>query len=223
MKDDIFYVYIYLDPRKEGIFKYGKYKFDYEPFYIGKGSLNRLYDHIRMISYDKSNLIKSSKIKHIISECDCQPIVIKYQDCLSEKDAFDLEKIMIRTIGRISIKTGPLSNLTDGGDGLGFGINHPWFGHHHTTKTKNKLSEMKMGNKNPTKRKDVQEKMRLSHLGKKRFPHTQTTKNKMCKIKLGDKNPMNKYTYSIINNSEIKIDCLNIYKGIKIRRVYNEL
>ena len=33
----IFYVYAYLDPRKPGVFQYKDFRFDYEPFYIGKG------------------------------------------------------------------------------------------------------------------------------------------------------------------------------------------
>lgn len=32
-----FYVYVYLDPRKEGKYVYGEFQFDYEPFYVGKG------------------------------------------------------------------------------------------------------------------------------------------------------------------------------------------
>ena len=33
-----FYTYIYFDPRKVGPFMYGDLSFDYEPFYVGKGS-----------------------------------------------------------------------------------------------------------------------------------------------------------------------------------------
>ena len=36
-----FYTYVYLDPRKSGKYKYSEYKFDYEPFYVGKGCGNR--------------------------------------------------------------------------------------------------------------------------------------------------------------------------------------
>lgn len=31
-----YYIYIYLDPRKNGSFKYGSHEFKCEPFYVGK-------------------------------------------------------------------------------------------------------------------------------------------------------------------------------------------
>ena len=40
-----YYVYVYLDPRKSGKFKYAEMLFDFLPFYVGKGKGNRLYDH----------------------------------------------------------------------------------------------------------------------------------------------------------------------------------
>ena len=57
------YVYVYLDTRKPGIFIYDELKFEYEPFYVGKGYGNRAYEHIdekRII-----NTLKSGKIKKI--------------------------------------------------------------------------------------------------------------------------------------------------------------
>jgi hypothetical protein len=50
-----YYVYLYLDPRKEGKFKYGDYEFDYEPFYVGKGHGNRLFEHLRPSRLNKTN------------------------------------------------------------------------------------------------------------------------------------------------------------------------
>ncbi len=62
-----FYVYIYLDPRKKGNFIYGEYEFNYEPFYVGKGSNNRCYNHLLKSNLNnKDNLFKSNKIKKII-------------------------------------------------------------------------------------------------------------------------------------------------------------
>lgn len=42
-----FYVYVYLDPRKPGKYKYGEYEFDYEPFYVGKGTGRRIRNHFK--------------------------------------------------------------------------------------------------------------------------------------------------------------------------------
>jgi hypothetical protein len=54
-----FYTYIYLDPRKPGNFKYGKYEFNYEPFYVGKGYNERCYIHLKC----KDDYFKTRKIK----------------------------------------------------------------------------------------------------------------------------------------------------------------
>lgn len=44
-----YYVYAYLDPRKPGLYVYGNYKFDYLPFYIGFGKLDRLNRHLYFV------------------------------------------------------------------------------------------------------------------------------------------------------------------------------
>ena len=115
MKSDqpIFYVYVYLDPRKPGDYNYGEYHFDYEPFYVGKGSKERAYDHLYG---NKWNRYVASKIKKIQCICD-NPIIIKYQEQLLENESFNIEIKMIKTIGRQDLKRGPLCNQTDGGDG----------------------------------------------------------------------------------------------------------
>jgi hypothetical protein len=107
-----FYVYVYLDPRKIGIFCYDDLKFGYEPFYIGKGKKNRCNNGIK----DKKKCLKVSKIKSIIND-GFYPIIMKLDINLSEKEAFNNEIAYIKKIGRKNIESGPLTNMTDGGDG----------------------------------------------------------------------------------------------------------
>jgi hypothetical protein len=109
------YVYVYLNPLKSGRFIYGKFSFDYEPFYIGKGKNNRLNKHINYIDSSKESL-KSNIIKKII-RLGSNPIIIKLYENVSDYSSIRLERYLIKLIGRKNLKLGPLSNLTDGGEG----------------------------------------------------------------------------------------------------------
>ena len=103
-----YYVYAYLDPRKPGIYNYGKYKFDYEPFYIGKGKNNRLYNHMQPKKLSK-NTHKSNKINKILKS-GLKPIVVKIENNISEKKSLKFERDLIENIG---IKN--LTNVKIGG------------------------------------------------------------------------------------------------------------
>jgi len=115
---EIFYVYVYLDPRKPGLFKYNDLKFDFEPFYVGKGTKNRAYSGIR----DKNKCLKVTKIRSILKS-DNFPIIIKLYENITNEESFIREIETILKIGRIDNKTGPLTNMTDGGTG-GTGLKH---------------------------------------------------------------------------------------------------
>jgi len=103
----IFYVYIYLDPRKPGKYKYEKYKFNYEPIYVGKGKDSRIFD------FKRRNVL----LKRKLNKC-FEPVYLIFKDNMTEDKAFIEEKKLIATIGRLDLKRGPLCNLIDGGEGV---------------------------------------------------------------------------------------------------------
>ena len=111
-----YYVYVYLDPRKKGVYSFNSLEVDYEPFYIGKGEGLRLYAHLRCNS---CNTYKDNKIKKILKE-GLEPIILKIRENLLNEEACELEKKIIKEIGTTKFKTGPLTNLAPGGEGGSF-------------------------------------------------------------------------------------------------------
>ncbi len=125
-----YYVYILfrLDKPK-GIYTYGsgenQVTFDYEPFYVGKGKGCRIFNH-----FTYSNILRDQNLnKTFIIETllkygfEKEEIGIKFKENLTENKSFNLEIELIKIIGRSDewreekIK-GPLTNMTDGGDGM---------------------------------------------------------------------------------------------------------
>lgn len=113
-----FYTYVYLDPRKPGQYQYDNlpFSFLYEPFYIGKGKGRRYKDHLRECVVTTCNTHKNNRIRKIKRD-GFEPLISKLKENLTEDEAFSLEREYILTIGRRDKKTGPLTNLTEGGDG----------------------------------------------------------------------------------------------------------
>lgn len=116
MQENIFYNYIYLDPRKPGNYNYQVFHFDYEPFYVGKGQGGRCYNHLNETKNRTCNLKKFYKVQKILKQ-GLEPIVLKIYENLEEPIAFQNEIDLIKIIGRHDKKLGPLVNLTNGGDG----------------------------------------------------------------------------------------------------------
>ena len=186
-----YYVYVYCDPRKyiKNGFLYGKYCFDFEPFYVGMGQRNRLYHHLSEArvknSLKKGNKHKFFKIKDILLE-NKTPVIIKIKDKLNQRDAFDIEIEMIKSIGRSDENLGPLTNHTNGGD-LGIslkgdknpmfgkrGKNHPSSQWVRTTEYLQHLSESTRGEKNGMFGRTWTKKMKLDHSKK--------IKEKYCRL-----------------------------------------
>ena len=129
--DNTSFIYVYLDPRKPGEYRYGYYEFNYEPFYVGVSSGKTIHDrkvrHLQYVKKDKditNNNYKKNIIKSILSD-NLEPIILKYIDGMSLSDSFLKEKDMISTIGNRYDKSGPLVNISKGGDGGDNFTNNP--------------------------------------------------------------------------------------------------
>jgi len=161
------YVYVYLDPRKPGHYKYGEYHFVYEPFYVGKGTSDRAWLHLRESVQNKNNnTYFTNKIKNIRRLTGFDPHIIIHTMGMCDESAYVLEERMIDIIGRSNIGTGPLCNLTPGGLGAKCGEDNWWYGKHHTDEAKKKLS--------------------ISHVGMKA---SEETKKRMSDSMTGEGNP----------------------------------
>ena len=103
MNSSEFYTYLYLDPRP------GK---DSAPIWVGKGSGERMYDHLRG---SHNPLLDRIIVK--CREVGLEPVVEEFSRFRREESAFATEKFLIKLVGRRDLGLGTLCNLTDGGDG----------------------------------------------------------------------------------------------------------
>lgn len=191
-----FYVYSILDPRKPGVYKYNDLEFSYEPIYIGKGKNNRLYQHTKLYNLNKYDSYKDRKLKKIINE-GFKPIIVKLKENLIEQDALNLEKEYISKIKRYP--DGPLTNLTDGGDGVS--------GLKHTPESKEKMSKTWFNettapwNKGMQMPKEYCDKLSKSHLGHKLSEETIEKLSHIRKGKLKSEEHKQKIRESLCKNT----------------------
>lgn len=163
----MFYIYVYLDPRKP----INNDIFDFEPFYVGRGSKNRLYHHLKEAKRTETkdnNLLKINKIRKILS-IGMEPIVIKYYDNLTLDESISLEIKLISTIGKIIDGTGTLTNITDGGEHFGniirSGPFNSFYKKTHSAETKEKISKTHKGKTIPD---ETREKISKTLTGRKK-------------------------------------------------------
>lgn len=101
MKDLEFYVYALIDPRNN------------QYFYIGKGKEKRYTSHFEKRK-NTDNSLKDDRIREIEIQGNKVQIQLLFTN-LDEQTAYDLEKIIIYKLGRISFSEGILTNLVPGG------------------------------------------------------------------------------------------------------------
>lgn len=94
---------------------------DGTPIYIGAGHGNRAWNHFSLCYNANLPSYKShfyQKLRKLLSE-DITPIVHLLVEDVTRYEAFEIwERFFIAAVGRRDLKTGPLCNHTDGGEGV---------------------------------------------------------------------------------------------------------
>lgn len=141
----IYYVYVYLDPRKNGGYKYPGVELSHKPFYVGKGRKERW----RPSGHNKTNQYLINKINKI----GCDNVIVRFIRCDSNRASMNTEKELIRLIGRKDLGFGPLLNMTDGGED-----GHRVFTEQHRKNLSKSLKNMKLSGEQIKERNDRLEK-----------------------------------------------------------------
>lgn len=216
----MFYVYVYFDPTTSSTL----HPSGFEPFYVGKGKNDRVRHHLfeSNIKGDK-NKHKTNKIKKLLSN-NIQPFIEIVNSNLTEHDAFELEKQLIIKFGRADLGLGPLTNLTDGGDGASGKI----FSTEYRKKLSDAAKKVKMSDETKRKistaltgrtfsketnlkRANTRRGKKLSNETKRKISaahhlirQTEEWKQKASKSQLGKKHTLEHIQKSIINNPRSK-------------------
>jgi hypothetical protein len=169
--NNIFYVYIYIDPRNN------------EPFYVGKGKGRRYKYHLNMaksnLYHKESNGPKINKIRDIL-EVGMEPMIEIFRD-LDENDSFRMEMDLISKYGRIDLGTGTLTNLSGGGEGQSGWIPDDDY--------RKRMSDSTRGEKNgmfgKNQSNETKEKIKNKALGRE---VSESTRKKMSEQRIGEMN-----------------------------------
>jgi hypothetical protein len=107
------YTYVYLNPMKPS----NLHSSGFEPFYVGKGAGDRCLQHLApSIMEGDCNRHKVNTIKKILRE-GLEPVIIRNCDIDDEGAAYSEEITLIKLYGRVDLGEGPLTNMTNGGEG----------------------------------------------------------------------------------------------------------
>jgi hypothetical protein len=143
-----YYVYILYDPFTE------------KPFYVGKGSGDRMKSHWLPGTLSQETNMKSNKIRQILAK-NLEPIAKQVFISESEEECFTKEIELITLYGRRDNKTGILCNMTDGGRGTP-GV----------LVSESKREKSRIQNTGKVVTENTREKLRISSTGRVKSPET---------------------------------------------------
>ncbi len=170
------------------------------PFYVGKGFGNRMYVHkSKALKGTHYNKYLQNKILKILKEGN-NIYYHKFNDNVSERIAFEVEKVAIETFRSIGVK---LCNLTDGGEGLS--------GYKHTKKEIQKMSKNNKGKHTGPRSEEIKQKLR----GKNNARYGKPAWNKGLKIQYS-KETIRKIKEANKNNNHrsIPVKIINLHNKI---------
>lgn len=98
-----------LHPPRRDFYVYAIFRPGGDVCYIGKGHGGRWQQHVKRSC--------NRRLSRIYAKAGGDLPVIKVREGLTEKEAFETEGQLIAAIGRADLGSGPLVNLTDGGEG----------------------------------------------------------------------------------------------------------
>tara|TARA_B110000503_G_scaffold109104_1_gene163161 strand:- start:1268 stop:1948 length:681 start_codon:yes stop_codon:yes gene_type:complete len=160
-------------------YTYAYLREDRTPYYIGKGSRNRIYENQGRPCDKPKNKSR----------------IIFLKQNLTEEEAFNHEIYMISVFGRIDIGTGILRNKSNGGEGK--------IGYVTSDETKNKISKKMKGRVFSAEwRKKISEAQKGEKNHNYGKPHTEETKRKISISNKGNKHSDESKLKIGINNSQ---------------------
>lgn len=173
--DKGFYVYELVNPTT------------FKPFYVGKGQGERYKDHFKEKS---GNRHKQNTLRKIANQGDSVIVKIVFSS-QEESEALKFEMDLIKLYGRRDNRTGILTNLTEGGEGVS--------GRVFSAKARRDISKRVAGKGNPMfgKKRTEDEKRRMSETRKANLASGKTIPTKHSeewRQKLRDDNPGGKIT-----------------------------
>jgi hypothetical protein len=107
------YTYVYFDPEKSS----DLHPCGFLPFYVGKGQRDRMIHHLFESNLKgERNKHKANKIRKLLKK-GMKPHIEIISEFEDEDSAYALEIDLIKKWGRTDLGLGPLTNMTDGGEG----------------------------------------------------------------------------------------------------------